>query len=393
MINVSDEVKIEPLLDQTFSIIVQNWSSFDNSSRQHAHDTIASLLKTHRGLIRERIAMLPSLSSVKELSAFGAELDRLKAKLDPMSVLEAYSQRCKEDNATVVRQALQELVLFLQAHENLIHMAAMSQQPNKLVGEISRSLLDASLRFRENHADIVDLCAQCLGVIGCIDPNRIEVPRVKKEILMLDNFDRRGEVIEFVATMLETVLVEASRSAPTGKAQSYFAYVMQELLKFCGFTDALVARSRSPTDPAFARWQKMPESIASTLTPYFNSKYVVVNPTNPQKFVPFPTTGPVPKHSAWLRTIVFYLLHRAKGQNAGMIFPVISRVIWSHDLGIPSFMLPFCVLNVIIGGTDEEVEIVRTEFVRILQFDIDFISASDAQYVKQCSEVSPKFYL
>jgi serine/threonine-protein kinase ATR len=389
LVAAAGEDEVESLVDHTFSIIVQNWPSFSPQSQTLAHDTIAEMLKSHNSLIRDRIEMIPSLAGITLLQKFEGEISRFKAQLDSMIHFEAFSRRCKDESATIVHQALTELIPFLSSNQRMVHESALSQQPSPIIAQVSRSVLDASVRFKETQPEILDLCAQCLGIIGSIDPNRVEALREKREILMLSNFEKANEVIDFVASMLETVLVEAFHSAPTGKTQTYLAYVLQELLKFCGFRQAVVFRPKSSqSTPTYHRWIQIPEAIRSTLTPYFNSKYVIVHPAMPADGENFPVFKHAMTHGSWLRTLVFNLLHKGKGDNAQMVFPVLSRVIWGHDLAIPTFLLPFVVLNIVVGGTEEEVENICSEFLTVLAFDISDVPQFEAENVKQCSEVS-----
>lgn len=105
----------------------------------------------------------------------------------------------------------------------------------------------------------------------------------------------------------------------------------------------------------------------------------------------FPIFNPGLKHGTWLRKLVFILLHRAQGENAQMIFPVLSRVIWGHDITIPSFLLPFVVLNVVVGGSEDDSEDILTEFLEVLAYDMDDASHSEREDIKQCSEVSSDY--
>jgi serine/threonine-protein kinase ATR len=384
------EEDIEFLIDHTFAIIVQYWKSFDSATHTIAHDTVAQLLKKHNSLIRDRIEMVPNLPGIPLLQKFDGEITRLKHALELNVRIDAFSRRCQDENAIVVRQALLELAPFLALHQKVIHESAMSQQPASGIAQLYRSLLDATIRLKEVPGDILELCAKCIGILGSIDPNMVESTREKQEVLMLSNFERAHEVIDVVATMLETVLIKAFHSAPTGKAQSYLAYTMQELLKFCGFKQAVESRSKaSQGDPAFQRWLKIPEAVRSTLTPYFNTKYYVMSTHQPEG-VTFPIFKPTLRHGAWLRTFVFYLLHKtARGDNQSMIFPVLAKVIWGHDLSIPTFILPFVIQNALLWGFDHEVEEIRAELLAVLSCDISELQdQAEIENVKQCSEVT-----
>lgn len=188
--------------------------------------------------------------------------------------------------------------------------------------------------------------------------------------------------------MLETVLVDAFHSAPTGRTQTYLAYTMQELLKFCGFRAVLYRAKSSQSGPTYQRWILIPESVRSTLTPFFNTKYVLVHPSMPADGSIFPIFKPGMSHGTWLRTIVFNLLHKAKGENAQMVFPVLSRVIWGHDISIPTFLLPFVVLNIVVGGGEDDVEAINEEFLSVLSVEVEMTDGSVVEEVKLCSEVS-----
>jgi len=384
-----DEETIETLIDQTFALIVQNWSSFSSTTQKAAHDTVADLLKVHNSLIRDRIEMLPSLKGIELLQKFDSEIERLKIAVDPLYRMDAFIRRCQDENADVVYQSLKELVRFLDKNQRLVHDSATSQQPNLVISQLYRALLEVSIKFKEGHTDILDLCGQCLGILGSIDPNKIESIREKKEVLMLSSFDRAAEVIDFVALMLETVLVPAFHSATSGKSQTYLAYVMQELLKFCGFRQAVLSRQRPlESDQAYQRWVKIPETVRSTLTPYLNSKYFFVNPSNTAEQSTFPLFSPDLSQGSWIRSLVFNLLLRANGENAQMIFPVLSRVIWGHDIAISVFLLPFVIQNIIVGGTEADFKDVENEIQSVLLHDISKLSQHEIDNVKQCSEVS-----
>jgi serine/threonine-protein kinase ATR len=390
LVAAAGEEEVETLIDQTFAVIVHYWNSFTSSTQHRAYNTIAELLKNHNAMIRDRIQMLPSLAGIEILQKFESEISRFKATLDPIVHFEACAQRCSDENAVIVQRALIDLGLLLEAHQKVIHESAVSQQPSPVIARLSRALLDAVVRFKESDPAIPELAARCLGAIGSIDPNRVDQTREKHEILMLSNFEKASEVIDFVAGMLERVLVDAFHSAPTGRAQTYLAYTMQELLKFCGFRSVIYKPRSSQSVPVYQRWMKIPETVRSTLTPFFNTKYVLVHPSMPGDGETFPILKPGMTHGTWLRTFVFNLLHKAATENAQMVFPVLSRVIWGHDISIPTFLLPFVVLNIVVGGNDEDIEAVNAEFLRVLSIDIDSTDTSAAAEVKQCSEVNCK---
>ncbi|KAK5016229.1 serine/threonine-protein kinase M1, partial [Cryomyces antarcticus] len=298
---------------------------------------------------------------------------------------QAFSQRCEDENAAVVVQALHELVSWLEKNQQFIHESAVSEQPSPVVGKLTRSVLDACIRFAEDRADIVSLCTQALGMIGCLDPNRVEATRHKRDILVKSNFDRADEVIDFVAFFLERVLVKAFHSVTNARAQGFLAYVMQELLKSCGFDKVATYRpGGSQSNSSYQRWMEIPSTVRSTLTPFLSSRYVLTTSTT----IPAPRNYPIFStkfsHSAWLRAFVFDLLQRGTGVNAKMIFPVLARIIRGHDISISIFLLPFAALNVTVGGTDGEAKDVGKELLTVLEHQGQ--GAGQFETTKACSE-------
>ncbi|KAF2086780.1 putative phosphatidylinositol 3 and 4-kinase [Saccharata proteae CBS 121410] len=361
LLTALDEEDLEPLIDQTFSVVAQHWRSFDDDLQVMAHKMISDLVRDHNDLLKSRVDMLPSLVGVPGLSKIESEIDRFRPK-NSVESFQAFTLRCQDENAIVVIQALRELIPFLESNQRFIYDSAISQHPGPAISDICRAILDACTRFAESSSEIPILCAQCLGLIGCLDPSRTETVRARKDILVLSNFERANETIDFVAFFLESVLVKAFHSATNAKLQGFLAHAMQELLKFCGFNQVANYRPRSSqSSPVYQQWMEIPESVRNTLTPFLNSNYPIFHPA----------VG----HGTWLRTFVYDLLRRGKGDNAGMVFPVFARVIRGQDLSIATFLLPFAAVNIILGGTEQEISDVASELLAVLEYEIHGFTA------------------
>ncbi|KAF2206005.1 hypothetical protein GQ43DRAFT_427658 [Delitschia confertaspora ATCC 74209] len=392
LLNVVDEEDgFGFLLDQTFALVTHNWTHFSEETRQKAHDAIQGLIKTHNSLLRERIGSLPSLASIPVMSKIEGEISRLKAKEEPGTVFQAFSQRCGDENSVVVRQALKELVPFLEANQQFLHDSAVSQKPSRILEGLARSLLDASVRFAEDDSDVAVLCARCLGIIGCLDPYRVESVREKREVLVLSNFEKASEVVDFTCFFLERVLVKVFHSTTNARAQGYLAWAMQQLLKFTGLSNVAqqrvrLSQNRVERDEARQKWDQFPEAVRSTLMPFTTSRYLIqANKAAPPSET-YPIFSQELSHAQWLRAFCLDLLNRGKGDNVRMIFPVMSKIIKGHDLSIASFLLPFAALNVIVSSNDQEVADVGQELLTVLQAEIQPNDHTGAANIKQCSD-------
>ncbi|KAH7078025.1 hypothetical protein BKA63DRAFT_277194 [Paraphoma chrysanthemicola] len=387
-LNALDHEEIILVVDQTFALIVQHWSMFSEETQVKANTIVINLTRKHEQELRERVEYLPSLANIPMLSKTEAELVRFKAMVDTIKIFHAFSNRCKDQNAVVVRRALIELGPFLDVNQKHLHQSAVGQKQTAVLESLTRSLLDASIRFSGDHQDITILCAQCLGIIGGLDPYRVESVREKKRVLMLSNFSRRDEDIDFVALLLEQVLVKVFLTTTNAKAQGWIAYVMQEMLKHCGFAALSAVKPRSSQASTEAqRWNEIPEPVRNVLTPFQTSRYSVnLNPNLRYEGPTYPIFNDSTNHGTWLQTFVYDLLQKGQGVNVEMIFPVLARVIRGYDLSIATFILPFAALNVIVSDDEQNMDNVGQELLTVLRTKILSPEQPNATLIKQCSE-------
>lgn len=383
--------EIEALVDPTFAVIAQHWNSFNATVQQRAYDMISTLLKTHAGMIREMVNTIPSLASIPLMAKFEQELGKIRAQMDPRHQFQAFSERCQNENATVVIRALAELEAYLQTHQSYLHDLAINEQPDPVVARLVRSLLDACVRFNElseSNSVIATLCAKCLGLIGCLDPTKIEAQRDIKEILVLFNFEKADETVDFIVFFIQEVLVKALLSATNTRAQGFLGYAIQKLLECCGFDPSLTIRARDSQSTAnFQRWLAIPESTRNILTPFLTSKYVVRSvATAPRNLYPIYNVGV--GHATWLRDFVFDLLWKGSGVNALMIFPICRRVVRGQDIAISNFLLPFVALNVILGPDVEQKDEIEKELLAVLSYSMPENNQSAKENLILCSQVS-----
>ncbi|KAF2644722.1 hypothetical protein P280DRAFT_390394 [Massarina eburnea CBS 473.64] len=379
---------LKTMIDQSFALIVHNWPLFSEKSQKRAVEALENLRMTHNATLQERIAYIPSLASIPVFTKLEAEMARLRAKIDPVVLFGILSQRCNDENAVVVRQALKELIPFLEKNQKLLHESSMGQKPLDVLVALSRSLLDVCVRFAGKDLDIPRWCAQCLGLIGGLDPHRMETVREKKPILVLSNFQVKLEVINFAAFMLENVLVDVFLTTTNPAAQGFLAYLMQEICKACEFHKEAMAptqRYRYSQSEASQRWEQLPEPVRTTITPFLSSRYVF-KPLPYNINVQYPYFNLQISHGTWLRHFAYDLLSKAKESNAQLIFTNIAGVLRRVDLSISSFILPFAALSAILDGDESEASAITQELLHVLNADLQAADQTEASNIKQCSE-------
>ena len=384
-------VDLEPLMEQSLAIIVNNWKKFRSASREIALDLLEHFFTVHLDLIKDTFENLPTLASIPEMAKYEKMIQDMKAENDYWTHFEAYCLRCQNENSVVVQQALEELVHELTTYEEFIHGPAATEQPDKnVVAQLSRSLLDCCAKFNSSH-EIRSLAAKCLGLIGCFDSNRIESVKEKKDILVLSNFELSDETFEFVLFFLQNVLVDAFLSASNTRTQGFLAYAMQALLKFCNLDSAVPPRSQDlASSEIYRRWLSLPEFVRNTLTPFLNSKYTVTIGAISTS-CDYPLFSGNLSHSEWLRTFVLDMLQKGHGQNAKMIFSVSSRIIRNQDISIAAFLLPFAALNVAVSDDEEHSTTLKGELINVLEFPLPEHDHQKRDNTILCSEVCSLF--
>jgi serine/threonine-protein kinase ATR len=359
---------ITRIVDETFALIVQHWTALSTVVHEKIHNSISLLVKAHNEVLQDNIMTLPSLEGIQMLAKFAAEFKRLKALESTENHFKAFSKRLRVDSNTVVLRALHEVVPFLEAEQQFIHDNATSENPAPTFFEFLRALLDTTAKMSNVDTTAAELCGKALGIVGCLDPNRIETTRKERTVMALSNFADADEAVKWVVAFLEEVLVKTFKSVTNPRAQGFLAFVIQELLAFCKFREMATVRTRSSQDlVANQQWMEMPEHVRITLTPLLTSKYSItaapgVNPPNRI----YPSFSPDVTHSQWLRSLTFDLMLRATGDNAKRLFLLLSRTVRTHD-AIASFLLPYAALNLILGGTSTESQGLSSEFIAILE--------------------------
>ncbi|PYH47273.1 protein kinase MEC1 [Aspergillus saccharolyticus JOP 1030-1] len=386
LINTLQKEEVEPLIDQTISTVIKYWDRFTQETQDHAFGLVSHILRQHSDVIRDIFHTMPSLSSVARLASLEVELNELRGKMDVRSRFLAFIRRSQSENAVVIEQTLKELVPFLLANEGFVHASVLSEQPDPVVSQLTRALLDCCVKYNASSENITILSTQCLGLIGCLDPNLVETVKEKKDILVLSNFDSREETFDFILFFLQHVLVEAFLSASNTRAQGFLAYAMQNMLRFCNLDSAVISRSRDVQgEEKYRRWMQLPEAVRNILTPFLTSKYTVTIGAIHAN-CKYPLFSLELTHGNWLRCFVQDLLRSASGDNARLIFSVCSRVVKGQGISIASFLLPFAVLNRIIGGTESEKQDLQCELVHILSYPLPESNKYGYENILLCSQ-------
>jgi len=381
------EEDVVPLMGQTFAIILQYWENLPDDAQEQVREMVIGLFDRYPKQLEEHVNTLPSLSPIQLMAKQESKLKAWKERKALRRRFLDFATRCGNENGAVVEQALFELSVFLQQEQSFIHTTAMDEQPDVVVSELMRSLLDACVQFKDADCNISRLSAECLGMIGAVDPSKVDAPRASKQLIVLQNFELADESLDFVTFFLEHRLVKAFLAATDTKAQGFLAYAMQELLKFCEFDANVVITRRSSQGPTARRWREFSEISRSILTPYLTSKYVLTGNPPGVRASQYPIYRPEHTYRSWLQEFLFDLMTKVQGTNPSAIFAICSRIIKGQDIAIPHFILPYITLNVVISGTDMDRKHVLQELLAIVERSETPENSLELETLRECSEV------
>lgn len=383
-----EEEDVEVLIETTFFIIGHYWQSLDDHSKNASRELIAYLLGNHQTVLKEMVNKLPSVAHISELADLEAKLNRIRKPLDNRAAFGLFAERLGHENSGVVQQALRELSDYLQHNQSYLQAAAISEQPDSIITVLYRTLLDCSFKYNGVQSDISSLCAKCIGLVGCLDSNRIETVREQKNFVVLHNFDNSEETTDFVLFLLSEVLVKSFLSATDTSVQGFLSYAMQELLERCDFKMA-VAKQGQEGPGVYRKWLSLPETTREVLTPFMTSRYRLNPMTQPK--MEYPIFRPGKAYANWMRHFVLDLLQKGQNLFAQIIFEPLCRVIRVKDVSIAEFLLPYLFMHITVAEDSSEMERTNTlnELLNIIkQEPPKHASYIEREEMKLYSEVS-----
>lgn len=353
------------LVGPTAASLLHVWPQLDLRERRVAGDVL-------RCAISERTTDPSVLDDVPSLDSIEADVPDVAQRVRATRRVwddEAYFQhildRVAHDSAAICVQSLHELRTFLQERRGCVEAWTTGNVFHALVGRCVRALMAVAART-ELSPSVPPLCLECLGLLGAVDPDRLEMPPEEPIFVLLSDFDNVDESIGFAQRLLVDLVVPAFRATSDTKHQAALAYAIQELLKFCQFTPALL-EANAPSrvmEKVRRRWAQLPEDILPTLMPLLNSRYVVQLAEPRARAAPFyvHTTS----YRDWIQSWTLALIRQARAGDAATLFGLFASVVRDYDVGISQWLLPHLVLHTLVSGDDAQRRAVLDEARAVL---------------------------
>jgi serine/threonine-protein kinase ATR len=384
---------LEPIqFESLVAHLVQSLGGLYLNTNKSEQDIIFSILdhllvqsKDKLLLVFPEVGTLPTIPVFEEMNVILRSAKNIEG-FDRQ--LQGLTDRLGSEDSELARQAVVELRDFLLANEERLLTVATSedQDSNGLLSNLVQTLLSEISRFRGLDAPVPMACAECLGIIGAIDPDRISGRRTNTATTVYANLNDHEEARNFVCELIAVQLVGKSRSIGDVPSESHWAFTLQELLLFCGISkdvletepaSNLSSRTSQRTSAAFSqsyyasspavqpsrrvgmnykspkdRWRAFPRHVQEVLELLIDAKYKKTETSTPSE-QRSPLYPHVKTFQEWLTHWTLSLTAKVIGRNAKEVFQACKHVV-PYDTAASLYILPHLVLHVLLEGTERD---------------------------------------
>ncbi|KAF7302261.1 hypothetical protein MIND_00793200 [Mycena indigotica] len=367
---------IGPHVGPTSAAFVASWPALSPNGRVLARECLEYIVIKCGSRLGSYLDDVVELDSVPELERVATRLKELRSSWSPKEELENILERVISDNLTVTTQSLGELKTFMRnRRKDLISGLASGDIFDPLIGKLLSALFSAASREGDGTESARLLAFECIGALGAVDPDRFEIGVNPSTMVMVTNFTSDDDSLAFVLHLIKDVLVGAFRSTSDIRYQNQLAYCIQELLKFCKFTPALIGTGHNSVPVKVRnRWNSLPKHVIETAAPLLDGRFVPE--ATAQQTLTHPLYPRYPTYREWLQWWTFHLISRVTGNTAKAVFSIFRQAVRNKDVVVAHHLLPHLVLNVILSGTGDDASDIRNELQVVLQDQVDKNSES-----------------
>ncbi|KAI8805845.1 ataxia telangiectasia and Rad3 related, isoform CRA_a [Cladochytrium replicatum] len=316
---------------------------------------------------------LPLLPNVVEFQHINRQIQENRNSHGVLEIICLLLPGVMNENSAVVKQSLHEMIKVLQENCEFLNEHVLEESINSCIPLLIKHLLETCSRFNGSSLDIQLLCAKCLGVLGAVDPGRLEFTRDEERLLVLDNNSSPEDSLSFVCVLIEKQLVPAFRSAPSTKVQDKIALTLQELLKTFGFDSKLISGhlsigNKDPRKSILQKWQAFPKSVQEVIQPFLESKYGIQEANTGQSKLSSPLYPKRANYKEWIQMWALDLINRLPESIPKKVFALCGRLIKGADanISIVLFILPHIILNVLLAGSEDDQQDLLVEVTTVL---------------------------
>ncbi|KAF5387623.1 hypothetical protein D9615_000714 [Tricholomella constricta] len=371
--------EIKPYIGPTTAAFLSSWETFSSVARDLASRCLEYIIVQVGPELGDHLDDVVDLSTIPELRPLHLQLKQLRRTWTSEDHLRRILDRSTSDNLAVAILSVGELKTFLATEKRLVRQFASGDVFDPMVGQILATLLAAACRDGDGTETLRLLAFECIGILGALDPDRLEVNVRDSSMVVLSNFTDEGEAVLFSMHLIRDLLVGVFRATSDVVYQRYLGYTLQQLLRVCHFTPSLIGAGAggAPSMKTRNRWNSLPKHVVETLISLLDSKYSF-HPS-PAMHIEHPVYPTQSTYREWIQIWTCHLIDKASGPMARNIFGSFPPTVRNKDVVVAYHILPHLVLNILISGHEDDAEAIRVELLTILgdQVNPDSDSAPD----------------
>ncbi|WVQ74974.1 hypothetical protein IAR50_004582 [Cryptococcus sp. DSM 104548] len=363
---------VGPFVGRTTGALVTNWASFDSEAKSVA-TKIFNLIAFNAKELKEFTDEVVGMDHIPELKHAAATLAG-PGKKAPVSVrISKVLARAASNNVAISTASMHELKRLLLHHQHDVLKLAQGDTFDTIAAKIMSVLFSVATRDGD-HDELRDLSYECMGILGALDTDRLGYQSESGTVPLKSNFSDRQESIDFALRLVCDLLVDAFRATNDTAHQTYLAFAIQELLRFCGFTTKVLSPEGRVDRQIKARWDAIPKDQLETLTPLLETRFSLKDST--ARTFAYPIYASTNSYREWLQGWTTDLINKVISMpgegtaeaDSKSIFGVFKGIILKHqDVTVAHHMLPHLVLNVLLSNNQSYSDDISLEIITVLQ--------------------------
>ncbi|XP_077988664.1 serine/threonine-protein kinase ATR-like [Glandiceps talaboti] len=317
------------------------------------------LIVENRDAVQSHFHEVYFIPDIPELSGINSLLQEYRedsASSDLYTQLKQTLKHVSHESLDVKIYALNKLKHLLHNNQAALHeMVLGNDNIHPVIFQLASVILGGC---RESDPVARNMFGECLGELGAIDADRLDLVTNKKNE-DVNQFQASVEDSTFAYNLI-TELVRAFLAAADPRVQGCSAYALQEMLHIYDCHDA----KKDSTGRRL--WRKFPESTQEILKPHLHTRYVAAQSSDWSG-----VTKPIYRSKQgrtfkdWVCTWTGYQLTKIRHEKASQVFKACSTII-KHDTQTALFLLPHIIVYALLDGTDEENLEICNEILSVL---------------------------
>ncbi|KAG7176083.1 serine/threonine-protein kinase atr-like [Homarus americanus] len=275
-----------------------------------------------------------------------------------IEVLSSLLRGLNHESLDVRLNALTRLRHTLQHNQDAVHRLTIdADNVHPTISELFSILLG---QCRELEEEVQIAVAECLGLLGAIDPSRLYThANIKEELNEIHlNIETESFIVQLV-----TELGRAFLAATNANTQTCASYAMQEVTRLYGIRE----KGSEGASPVGSRaWEQLGYHLQEIIYPLLSSKYIVATSAGRSSVLPSPIYGSSQAQSfhQWLTNWACFLVDMLKGKTASQIFNVCKPIL-RRDTTTAMYLLPSILVCVLRESADHHNQIL-TEVLAVM---------------------------